>query len=225
MAIPARALAPRIRPAGRLSPARWWLIGVCEMIVTPADGAIFQFEHRVDRELGRIMLVPAYAATIHKPGLGISRRDHPGAHLALRHAAAEPALYRRHARQEAGRPGRTEEGGRHRGAQRVGAEAVVEAQRVAAAKTGRAVATQRSAASRANAPTAMTRTAVRLMKRFRSSALSLEGFAAYPVGAYPTAERLRCRSAPLTHGNAFQDVINQLPQIDLRSRRYAICGR
>jgi len=35
-------------------------------MVTPADGAIFQFEHRVDRELGRIMLVPAYAATIHK---------------------------------------------------------------------------------------------------------------------------------------------------------------
>ena len=47
----------------------------------------------------------------------------------------EPALYRRHARQEAGRTGRTEEGGRDRGAQRVGAEAVVEAQRVAAAKT------------------------------------------------------------------------------------------
>ena len=37
----------------------------------------------------------------------------------------EPALYRRHARQEAGRPGRTEEGDRHRGTQRVGAEAVV----------------------------------------------------------------------------------------------------
>ena len=35
-----------------------------------------------------------------KPGLGVSRRDHPGAHPALRHAAAEPALYRRHARQE-----------------------------------------------------------------------------------------------------------------------------
>jgi len=33
-----------------------------------------------------------------KPGLGISRRDHPGAHPALRHAAAEPALYRRYAR-------------------------------------------------------------------------------------------------------------------------------
>ena len=34
--------------------------------------------------------------------------------------------YRRHARQEAGRTGRTEEGGRHRSAQRVGAETVVE---------------------------------------------------------------------------------------------------
>ena len=62
-----------------------------------------------------------------KPGFGISRRDHPGAHPALRHAAAEPALYRRHAWQEAGRTGRTEEGGRHRSAQRVGSEAVVEA--------------------------------------------------------------------------------------------------
>ena len=31
------------------------------------------------------MLVPAYAATIHKkPGFGISRRDHPGARPALR---------------------------------------------------------------------------------------------------------------------------------------------
>ena len=70
-----------------------------------------------------------------KPGFGISHRDHPGAHPALRHAAAESALYRRHARQEAGRSGRTEEGGRHRGPQRVGAEAVVEAQRVVAAKT------------------------------------------------------------------------------------------
>ena len=70
-----------------------------------------------------------------KPGFGISRRDHPSVHPALRHAAAEPPLYRRHAWQEAGRTGRIEEGGRHRSAQRVGAEAVVEAQRVAAAKT------------------------------------------------------------------------------------------
>jgi hypothetical protein len=57
MAIPARALAPRIRLVGRLSSARWWPIGVCEMIGTPADGAIFQmaqyfnFITRVDREL------------------------------------------------------------------------------------------------------------------------------------------------------------------------------
>ena len=45
------------------------------------------------------------------------RRDHPGADPALRHVAAEPVLYRRHTRQEAGRTGRTE-GGRHRGARR-----------------------------------------------------------------------------------------------------------
>ena len=32
----------------------------------------------------------------------------------------------------------------------------------------------------------MTTTADRLMKRSWSSALSLEGFAAYPVGAYPS---------------------------------------
>jgi hypothetical protein len=42
------------------------------------------------------MLVPAYAATIHKSqGSGISRRDHPGTHSALRHAAAQSSLYRR----------------------------------------------------------------------------------------------------------------------------------
>ena len=70
-----------------------------------------------------------------KPGFGISRRDHPGAHPALRHAAAEPALYRRHARQAAGRAGRAEEGRRHRGAQRLGPAAVVEAQRVAASRS------------------------------------------------------------------------------------------
>src|SRR6476659_9566165 len=45
MAIPERALAPGIRPAGRLSPALWWLIGVCEMIEVPAYGAIFQFDN------------------------------------------------------------------------------------------------------------------------------------------------------------------------------------
>ena len=78
-------------------------------------------------------LVPAYAATIHKS----QGSEYPAVIIpVLTHfAAAEPALYRRHTRQEAGRIGRTEEGGRHRGPQRVGAEAVVEAQRVAAAKT------------------------------------------------------------------------------------------
>jgi len=42
MAIPARASAPRIRLAGQLSPARWWLIGVCETMGTPADSAVFR---------------------------------------------------------------------------------------------------------------------------------------------------------------------------------------
>ena len=42
---PARVLAPRIRPAGRRWPGRWWRTGVCEMIGTPADGAIFQFDN------------------------------------------------------------------------------------------------------------------------------------------------------------------------------------
>jgi putative flavoprotein involved in K+ transport len=56
-------------------------------------------------------------------------------------------------------------------------------------KDSLAVAAQRSAASRANASTAMTRTADRLMTLIWSSALSLvlECFAAYAVGAYPAA--------------------------------------
>jgi len=45
---------------------------------------------------------------------------------ALRHAAAKFALYRRHKGQEAGRAGRSEEGCRHCGSQRVGAAAMVE---------------------------------------------------------------------------------------------------
>ena len=79
------------------------------------------------------MLVPAYAATIHKSqGLGISRRGHPGHDAALRDAAAEPSLHRRHTRQAAGRVGRAEEGRRNCGAQRFGPAALVEAGRVAA---------------------------------------------------------------------------------------------
>ena len=56
-------------------------------------------------------------------------------------------------------------------------------------KDARAVATQRSAASRANESTAMTRTADRLMTLIWWSALSLvlEGFAPNAVGACPTA--------------------------------------
>ena len=69
-----------------------------------------------------------------KPGLGISRRSHPGAHPALRHAPAKPALYRRHARQAAGRVGRAEESRRHRRPKRVGSAALVEVERMAEAK-------------------------------------------------------------------------------------------
>lgn len=75
-------------------------------------------------------LVPAYAATSQKPRLGISRSRHPGLDPALRHAPAEPALHRCHARQEAGRAGGPEEGCRHRRAQRVWAAPMVKAERM-----------------------------------------------------------------------------------------------
>ena len=66
-----------------------------------------------------------------EPRLGIPRRGDPGHDAALHHAAAEPALHRRHPRQAAGRAGRAEEGRRYRGAQRLGPAAVVEVGRVA----------------------------------------------------------------------------------------------
>ena len=60
------------------------------------------------------MLVPAYAATIHKSqGSEYPAVDHPGAHPALRHAAAQPPLHRRDQREAAGGFGRAEEGRRH----------------------------------------------------------------------------------------------------------------
>ena len=60
------------------------------------------------------------------------RRGYPDHDPALRHAAEEPPLHRRHPRQTARGPGRPEEGGRHRGPQRLGSQALVEARRVAA---------------------------------------------------------------------------------------------
>ena len=66
-----------------------------------------------------------------EPGLGISRRGHPGPDPALRHAAAKPPLHRRHPRQAAGGPGRPEEGHRDRGSQRLGPATLVEARRMA----------------------------------------------------------------------------------------------
>ena len=82
------------------------------------------------------MLVPAYAATIHKsqgseyPAVVIPVHD-----AALPHAAAEPALHRRHARQKAGRAGRAEESRRDRRPECFRATAMVEAPRLAATET------------------------------------------------------------------------------------------
>ena len=65
------------------------------------------------------MLVPAYAATIHKS----QGSEYPAVIIPV--LTQHYAMLQRNllyvARQEAGRTGRTEEGGRHRGAQRVGA--------------------------------------------------------------------------------------------------------
>ena len=66
-----------------------------------------------------------------EPRLRISRGGHPSADTALRHAAAEPALHRRHTGQAAGRVGRAEEGRGHRRPKRVGSAALVQAGRVA----------------------------------------------------------------------------------------------
>jgi len=73
-------------------------------------------------------LVPAYAATIHKS----QGSEYPAVIIPVltqHYAMLQRNLLstRRHARQEARRTGRTEEGGRHRGAQRVGAQTLVEA--------------------------------------------------------------------------------------------------
>ena len=81
------------------------------------------------------MLVPAYAATIHESqGSEYAAVIIP---VLTQHYAMlqRNLLYAGGTRGRSGRTGRTEKGGRHRGAQRVGAEAVVEVQRVVAAKT------------------------------------------------------------------------------------------
>jgi exodeoxyribonuclease V alpha subunit len=62
-----------------------------------------------------------------EPRLGIPGRGDSGHDATLRHVAAEPSLHRRHPRQAAGRVGWTEKGNRHRGPQRLGPAALVEA--------------------------------------------------------------------------------------------------
>ena len=82
-------------------------------------------------ELDEIVL--AYATTIHKiAGLRVSGRGHSADHAALPHAAAEPALHRRHARQAAGRHRRPEESYGDRGEGEADGAEVVKAEGVAA---------------------------------------------------------------------------------------------
>jgi len=50
------------------------------------------------------------------------------------------------------------------------------------------------------------------------------GFCGIPRRRLPKPNVCDAGRLPLTHGNAFQDVINQIPQIDLRCRRHAVCG-
>jgi class 3 adenylate cyclase len=65
-----------------------------------------------------------------EPGLRIPRRRDSRVDPALRDAAAQPALYRRHPREAPRRPGRPEEGRRHCRAQRLRPTAVVETERM-----------------------------------------------------------------------------------------------
>jgi exodeoxyribonuclease V alpha subunit len=100
-------------------------IGYIDDVAPNAGEIVASFDGRsVTYGFGELdMLVPAYATTIHT-------------NSALRHAAAEPSLHRRHARQAAGRVGRAEEGDRHCGAQRVWPSAVVETGRAAGTENG-----------------------------------------------------------------------------------------
>jgi hypothetical protein len=61
-----------------------------------------------------------------EPGLGIPGGGHSSDDAALRHAAAQSALYRRYPGQEVGRDGWAEEGHRHRRPKRLGSPSVVE---------------------------------------------------------------------------------------------------
>ena len=98
--------------------------------VNPDDGELTaSFDGRtVSYGFGELdVLTPAYAATIHKSQVGISRRSDPGNDPALPDAATKSALHWRNARQETGRDRRAEESRRHRYPKRVRSAAMVEA--------------------------------------------------------------------------------------------------
>ena len=102
-------------------------IGTIDDVDPEAGELAVTFDGRsVTYQFGELdMLVPAYAGDhSQKPGVGISRRDHPSAHAALRHATAQSSLYRRHQGEAARRIGWAKEGHRHCGAQYLRAAAV-----------------------------------------------------------------------------------------------------
>jgi hypothetical protein len=113
-------------------------IGTVDGVDSNAGEIIASFDGRsITYGFGELdMLVPAYAATIHKSqGSGIPVCDHPGAHPALPHAAAEPSVHRCHTRQAAGRAGGAEEGHCHRGTKRLRPAEVVEVGRMVVPKS------------------------------------------------------------------------------------------
>ena len=93
-------------------------IGYIDNVDPDAGEIVVGFDGRsVTYGFGELdMLVPAYAATIHKSqGSEYSAVIIPVL-TQLRHVAAESSLHRRHQRQAAGRAGGAEEGRGHRGA-------------------------------------------------------------------------------------------------------------
>jgi ATP-dependent exoDNAse (exonuclease V) alpha subunit len=110
-------------------------IGHIDGVDPNAGEIVVSFDGRsVTYGLGELdMLVPAYAATIHKSqGSEYAAVIVPVLTQHYAHVAAEPSLHRRYQRQTAGRASRSEESRCHRGAQRLRPAALVKASGLAA---------------------------------------------------------------------------------------------
>jgi hypothetical protein len=109
-------------------------IGYVDDVDPDADELTARFDSQtVTYRFGELdALVPAYAATIHKS----QGSEYPAVVIPLmtQHypmLQTEPSLHRRYTRQEAGGASRPKEGGRHRGAQRLGSPALVKTEGMA----------------------------------------------------------------------------------------------